>query len=158
MSAIVNALSSVVLTRLHLTWAHVGKKTNLEALSKFNDPTGGFSGYRTLHSNAEGPCVPFIGMYLTDIVHIKDQFSNQDGRISFIQCQRWYDAVTTMLKSQTKPYPIADNESTAMFISGHLRSMSTNNDQSRLWARSQEVQKTELQNSDIRRGLEAAGF
>lgn len=159
MSAVVNALSSVVLTRLHLTWAHVGRKSNLETLSKFNDPTGGFSGYRTLHSNADGPCVPFIGMYLTDLVHIGDTFPKEGDQISFIKCQRWYDAVATMLKSQPKPYLIAENESTAAFISGHLRSMgTTQKDQQRLWARSQEMQQSELASSDIRRGLEAAGF
>ncbi|KAJ7597375.1 ras guanine nucleotide exchange factor domain-containing protein [Mycena floridula] len=159
MVAVINALSSTVLTRLHLTWAHVGRKSNLDALLKYNDPSGGFSAYRALQLNAEGSCVPFIGMYLTDIVHIQDQFSEEDGRISFVRCQRWYDVVAIMLKSQSRPYSIAENDSTSTFINNHLRTMAAGSkDQARFWARSQEVQQLELAHADIRRGLEAAGF
>jgi son of sevenless len=159
MSAVVNALSSTVITRLHLTWAHVGRKSNLDALLKLNDPSGGFAGYRTLQLSAEGPCVPFIGMYLTDIVHIQDQFNKERDRVSFIQCQRWYEVTTIMLKSQNRQYNIAENDETMIFITGHLKSMSTGSkEQAKFWARSQDVQQSELAHADIRRGLEAAGF
>jgi son of sevenless-like protein len=158
MSAVINALSSTVITRLHLTWAHVGKKSAFDALLKFNDPTGGFSGYRGLQLNAEGACTPFIGMYLTDIVHIQDQW-DEDGRVSFIQCQRWYEVITVMLRFQCRPYPFGENGSTLTFIAGHIRAMSAGSkDQAKFWSRSQEVQQSELAHADIRRGLEAAGF
>ncbi|KAJ7508677.1 ras guanine nucleotide exchange factor domain-containing protein [Mycena galericulata] len=157
MSAVINALSSTVISRLHLTWAHVGRKSILDTLIKFNDPSGGFSGYRALLMNAEGPCVPFIGMYMTDIVHISDQFSDQDDQISFLQRQRWYEVVQIMLRSQSKPYNIAESESTMNFICGHLR-MDSLKDQTWFWEKSQEVQQSELAHADIRKGLEAAGF
>ncbi|KAJ6523591.1 ras guanine nucleotide exchange factor domain-containing protein [Mycena capillaripes] len=157
MSAVINALSSTVISRLHLTWAHVGRRSILDALVKFNDPTGGFSGYRALLSNAEGPCVPFIGMFLTDIVHISDQFSDHDGQISFLKRQRWYEVVQIMLRSQKQPYIIAESETTLNFIGGHLR-MDSLKDQTWFWEKSQEVQQSELAHADIRKGLEAAGF
>nr|GAT61374.1 predicted protein [Mycena chlorophos] len=164
MSAVINALSSTVISRLHLTWAHVGRKSILEALVKYNDPTGGFSGYRALLANAEGPSVPFIGMYLTDIVHISDQFSDRElpelggqKELSFLQRQRWYDVVQVMLRAQSKPYLIAESESTTNFIWGHLR-MDSMKDQTWFWEKSQEVQQSELAHADIRKGLEAAGF
>ncbi|KAJ7687418.1 ras guanine nucleotide exchange factor domain-containing protein [Mycena rosella] len=157
MSAVINALSSTVISRLHLTWAHVGRKSILDTLIKFNDPSGGFSGYRALLLNAEGPCVPFIGMYLTDIVHISDQFSDHDGQISFLKRQRWYEVVQVMLRCQARPYNIAESESTLNFISGHLR-MDSLKDQTWFWEKSQEVQQSELAHADIRKGLEAAGF
>ncbi|KAJ6623083.1 ras guanine nucleotide exchange factor domain-containing protein [Mycena sp. CBHHK59/15] len=157
MSAVINALSSTVISRLHLTWAHVGRKSILDALVKYNDPTGGFSGYRSLLTHADGPCVPFIGMYLTDIVHIADQFSDHDGQICFLQRQRWFEAVQVMLRSQSKPYNIAESETTMNFIWGHLRTDSSK-DQTWFWEKSQEVQQSELAHADIRKGLEAAGF
>ncbi|KAJ7103128.1 ras guanine nucleotide exchange factor domain-containing protein [Mycena belliarum] len=157
MSAVINALSSTVISRLHLTWAHVNRKSILEALIKYNDPSGGFSGYRSLLLNAEGPCVPFIGMYLTDIVHISDQFSDNDGQISFIKRQRWYEVVQIMLRCQTRPYNIAESESTSNFILAHLR-LDSMKDQTWFWEKSQEVQHSELAHADIRKGLEAAGF
>ncbi|KAJ7755059.1 ras guanine nucleotide exchange factor domain-containing protein [Mycena maculata] len=157
MSAIINALSSTVISRLHLTWAHVGRKSILDTLIKFNDPSGGFSGYRALLLNAEGPSVPFVGMYMTDIVHIADQFTDHDEQISFLQRQRWYEVVQIMLRSQAKPYNIAESDSTTAFIWGHLKTDSLK-DQTWFWEKSQEVQQSELAHADIRKGLEAAGF
>ncbi|KAJ7024347.1 ras guanine nucleotide exchange factor domain-containing protein [Mycena alexandri] len=157
MSAVINALSSTVISRLHLTWAHVGRKSILDALIKFNDPSGGFSGYRALLNTAEGPCVPFIGMYLTDIVHISDQFSDHDEVISFLKRQRWYEVVQIMLRAQGRPYNVAESETTLNFIGGHLR-MDSMKDQTWFWEKSQEVQQSELAHADIRKGLEAAGF
>ncbi|KAJ7269310.1 ras guanine nucleotide exchange factor domain-containing protein [Mycena haematopus] len=157
MSAVINALSSTVISRLHLTWAHVGRKSILDGLIKFNDPTGGFSGYRSLLNSAEGPCVPFIGMYLTDIVHISDQFSDSPENISFLKRQRWYEVVQVMLRSQKQPYNIAESDSTLTFIWTHLR-MDSLKDQTWFWEKSQEVQQSELAHADIRKGLEAAGF
>ncbi|KAJ7204466.1 ras guanine nucleotide exchange factor domain-containing protein [Mycena pura] len=157
MSAVINALSSTVISRLHLTWAHVGRKSILDGLIKYNDPSGGFSGYRALLANAEGPCVPFIGMYLTDIVHISDQFKDSEGTITFLKRHRWYEVVQVMLRAQAKPYLIAESESTLNFITGHLR-MDSMKDQTWFWEKSQEVQQSELAHADIRKGLEAAGF
>jgi son of sevenless-like protein len=166
MSALINALSSTAITRLHLTWAHVGKKSNLDTLLKYNEPTGGFSGYRNLLQTAEGPCVPFIGMFLTDIVHIQDQFGDntsptaanpENSLICFVKRQRWYDVITTMLRHQQKPYNIAECESTRSFIENHIQSANTR-DPSWFWSKSQEVQHSELAHADIRRGLVEAGF
>jgi len=157
MSAVINALSSTVISRLPLTWAHVGRKSTLDALLRHNEPTGGFSGYRSLLQNVDGSCVPFVGMYMTDLVHIQDQFSDEDGRICFLQKQRWYETIMAMLRYQSKPYDIAENDPTLKFIEEHLREDSTK-DQNWFWVRSQEVEETELAHADIRKGLEAAGF
>lgn len=72
-SAITAALSSAELTRLHLTWAHVGRGSQLASLVRLNEPSANFSAYRSLLQTVSGPCVPFIGIFLTDIVHIHDQ-------------------------------------------------------------------------------------
>lgn len=157
MSAVINALSSTTITRLPLTWAHVGRKSNLDALLRHNEPTGGFSGYRQLLQNIDRPCVPFVGMYMTDLVHIQDQFSDENGRICFLQRQRWYEAVTAMLRYQSKPYDIAENGSTLKFIEERLREDSVK-DQNWFWTRSQEIEEEETAHADIRKGLEAAGF
>lgn len=166
MSALINALSSTVISRLHLTWAHVGRKSNFEALLKHNDPTGGFAGYRGLLQSTEGPCVPFVGMFLTDIVHIQDQFtddvespsgSSAVPHICFLKRHRWHDVVQQMLRYQPKQYNIAESDSIRIFIESYLRS-TNGKDDAWFWARSQELQQSELAHADIRKGLEAAGF
>lgn len=164
MSAIVTALSSTVVSRLHLTWAHAGRKSQLEALLKYNAPSGGFGGYRALLQSVEGPCVPFIMMFLTDIVHIQDQIPDhmdsdtpQEPIIWFTKRQKWHDAITAALKYQSTRYPFSENEPSKNFIMGQLRTGGLK-DQSWFWQRSGEVQQTELAHADIRKGLEAAGF
>ncbi|KAF8899165.1 ras guanine nucleotide exchange factor domain-containing protein [Infundibulicybe gibba] len=157
MSALINALSSTVITRLHLTWAHVGRKSTLDGLLKYNEPTGGFSGYRSLLQNVEGSCVPFVGMFLTDIVHIQDKFEDKGNQICFTARKRWYDAVSAMLRYQPRPYYFAENDSTMNFITTNLRA-GASNDTQWYWTRSQELQQSELAHADIRRGLVEAGF
>lgn len=154
MSAIINALSSTVIHRLDRTWWHVGRKNTFETLLKCNEPSGGFSAYRQLHLHAtESPCVPFIGMYLTELVHIKDSYSDGAGRVSVLQRQRWYDVVMIMLRSQARPYNITENE-TMKFIQSNLRGWTTTKDwQAKFWSKSQEVRRLERDNADIRKGL-----
>jgi son of sevenless-like protein len=165
MSAILTALSSVSISRLLLTWAHSARKSHLDSLLKYNEPTGKFGAYRIALQSAEGPCVPFITMLLTDIVHVEDQVpdtipSNSETEgplICFTKRQRWYDIVTTILRHQSKMYNLAEDEPTKAFVITQLKSASAK-DQEWFWVKSQEVQQLERAHADIRKGLEAAGF
>ena len=159
MSAIVSALSSSVLTRLHLTWAHVNRKAALDSLCQYNEPNGGFARYRNILRDIEGPCVPFITMYLNDIVHTQDNFALQDtdGRICFYKRARWYEIVNNILKFTKRPYNISVNETMRHFIEAQLQAASKH-DSNWFWTKSQEVQHSEIAHADIRKGLEAAGF
>lgn len=107
--------------------------------------------------------MPFLTMFLTDIVHIEDKLPNniqsttvQEPLIFFYKRQRWYDVVSAMLRYQSKPYSFAENDTTKKFIEEHLRTATQ--DQGWFWTRSREVQHSELAHTDIRKGLEAAGF
>ncbi|KAF8079044.1 ras guanine nucleotide exchange factor domain-containing protein [Lyophyllum atratum] len=137
MSAVINGLSSTVINRLHLTWAHVGRKAALEGLLRHNEPTGGFSGHRN-----------FTSTY---------HYSDDGERICFLQRQRSYETINAMLRYQARSYDIAESESTMNFIWRHLLEDSAK-DGNWFWTRSQEVQQSELAHADIRKGLEAAGF
>jgi son of sevenless-like protein len=96
-------------------------------------------------------------MYLIDIVHLCDQFSDKDSRICFYQKARWYEVINNMLRFQSRPYTFAASESTMTFIENQIRD-GVIRDQSWYWSKSQEVQHSELAHADIRKGLEAAGF
>lgn len=159
MSAIISALSSAAITNLHLTWAHVNRRAALEALSHYNEPNGGFARYRNLLRDAEGPCVPFITMYLSDIIHAEEHFAYQDtgGRICFYKRARWYETINNILKFAKRPYNIPLDETMKHFIEVQLLAASEH-DSDWFWTKSHEVQRTEVAHADIRKGLEAAGF
>ncbi|KAJ3561149.1 hypothetical protein NP233_g10371 [Leucocoprinus birnbaumii] len=154
MSAIITALNSTVIQRLPLTMAHVSRKSTLESLSRYNDPSGSFGTYRKLN-NVEGPCLPFITMYLTDLAHIQDQYSDKDGQICFLKRKRFYDVISTMLRHQKELYALPLDD-VAVFIKDRLQQEPPN--ERGLWKKSEEVQHSELAHADIRRGLEKAGF
>lgn len=156
MCAIITALDATVLTQLQMTWSHVGKRSSLDALLRHNGPTGGFAGYRTLLQQVEVSCVPFIIMYLTDIVHVSEHYKQEGNIIFFFQRARWYEIITNMLKFQSRPYKIAPSEATTAYIETHLREAVR--DEEWFWQRSQELQNAESAQADIRKGLEAAGF
>lgn len=154
MSAIVTALNSTVIQRLPLTMAHVSKKSTLESLSRYNDPSSSFATYRKLN-NVDGPCLPFITMYLTDLVHIQDQYCDREGQICFYKRKRFYDVISVMLRHQKEPYPLPLDD-VAVYIRNQLQQDPPG--EHALWRKSDEVQQSELAHADIRRGLEKAGF
>ncbi|KAF9444606.1 ras GEF [Macrolepiota fuliginosa MF-IS2] len=153
MSSIITALSSTVITRLPLTWAHVSKKSTLDSLLRYNDPSGSFATYRNLNS-VDGPCVPFIVMHFTELAHIQDQYNDKESRVCFYKRKRFYEVLSTMLRHQKEPYALVLDD-VAVFIRNHLQDPP---DPRWLWKKSEDVQLSELQHADIRKGLEKAGF
>ncbi|KZW00497.1 ras GEF [Exidia glandulosa HHB12029] len=75
-SAIIAALSSVDIRQLNLTWAHVGRTAQYQQLVRLTDPAGNFTACRALLQKMQGPCVPFIGMYLSDLIHYSERFED----------------------------------------------------------------------------------
>ncbi len=177
MAAIVASLYSSILERLYLTWAHVTRMNQLEPLARLTAPTANFMAHRTLYMTLEGPCVPFVGMYLTDLVHINDQlkdniaFPVSSSRpnsqpiplINFIKRQKWYDAVRAILRYQSfGGYHsghglVQENPVLTQFVETQLMNGS-GKDMADLWGRAHELQQHEVAHADFRRGLEAAGF
>lgn len=168
MSAIVTALSSTVISRLHLTWAHVGKASHLAPLNQLNEPAGSFSAYRQAQQATDTPCVPFIGMYLTDIVHINDQYHDSsvntgksaestERLFNFVKRRKWTDTLDTILAHQKRQYQFSQDIITTQFIEASL-ARAAEVVPAAFWAQSEDMQAAERQRADIRRGLEAAGF
>ncbi|CAE7232717.1 unnamed protein product [Rhizoctonia solani] len=77
LSAIAAGLSSADVSRLPHTWHLVpsARSQRLEDLVLLTSPAGGFAQLKILYSNVKF-AVPFLGMYLTAIVHAADQFKD----------------------------------------------------------------------------------
>ncbi|RKP06352.1 ras guanine nucleotide exchange factor domain-containing protein [Thamnocephalis sphaerospora] len=72
--AILAGLNSAPIHRLKRTWELVPARTNstLEVLKNRMNPTRNFSTYREGLHSIDPPCVPFLGVYLTDLTFIDD--------------------------------------------------------------------------------------
>ncbi|KAI0778672.1 ras GEF [Trametes elegans] len=170
MYAIVDALLSPVVSRLHLTWAHVGRRAQLEQLAKFHEPASSFSAYRLAQRAADGPCIPHIGMHLADM-----QLANAQGAdnivvlaassasgaplplVNFAKRERWAESIDAIVRHQARAYAFAEDAGVAGYIDANV-ALAGEKDQGSFWLKSQEIQQAELQHADIRKGLELAGF
>ncbi|KAM5536010.1 hypothetical protein V8D89_010268 [Ganoderma adspersum] len=170
MHAIVGALSASVVTRLHLTWAHVNKRAQLEQLAKYHEASGNFSAYRLFQRSVDGPCIPYLGMHLSDmqlaneyqadnilVAPASSPLGTTVSLIHFAKREKWWEAIDAMLRHQARPYAFAEDAGTMSYIETNA-ALGGEKDQGFFWTRSQEIQQAEVQHADIRKGLELAGF
>jgi len=130
MHAIVSALSSPLISRMDQTWAHTTQAPAFENLLTFSKPANRFTMYRAAIRACQGPCVPYIGMWLTEIAQINDRYpdtvpsSNRDiatpTLINFSKRAKWYDILEQMLRFRNKPYMFVDVPHTMGYIEGNL--------------------------------------
>lgn len=153
------ALSSTAIKRLYLTWAHVDREAQLEALEALNNASGNFSAYREALKAVDSACVPFMVMFLTELVRTQSQpdTTTDPSLINFSKRMRFFDTVTSMLRFQTKAFSITERAATMAFLHQELATNS-DKDQDWIWGRSEEVQLEEKSDTDILAGLGKAGF
>ncbi|KAI9139942.1 ras guanine nucleotide exchange factor domain-containing protein [Paraphysoderma sedebokerense] len=72
--AIISALNSSTIARLKRTWELITAKTNetFATLKQATDHSRNFAEYRATLKAAVPPCLPFLGLYLTDLTFIDD--------------------------------------------------------------------------------------
>jgi son of sevenless len=165
MSAIVTALSSNVISKLYLTWGHAKRDIHLEAMVKLNEPAGNFRAFRQAQKPSDGPCVPFLGPYLSDIIHVHDHYHDTTAHTSkgskpllnFIKRRKWTVILDAMFCHQGKSYTHPEDPAVVQQIKTGL-TLASAIDQAAFWTKSDEVQQAERASADLRKGLEAAGF
>jgi len=72
----------------------------------FSNPNKSWANYRKTIHEANPPCVPFVGVYQTDLTFIEDgnpdKFSN--GLINFKKCRLTASVIVEIQQYQQKPY------------------------------------------------------
>lgn len=128
MNAIVTALSSKLITSLD----YLPKAAILNEMIQLGAPTNNFGAYKSLLQSINGPCVPFIGMYLVEIIEINDQFPDTispskggfsaSTLINFTKRFKWAEVVESMLRFQNKVYGYLEAQQMMNFIEANLGS------------------------------------
>ncbi|MBW0504237.1 hypothetical protein O181_043952 [Austropuccinia psidii MF-1] len=80
--SVMSALNSSTLTRLKRTWENVGNKTKaiFDSLNKAVCHQRNYAEYRATLRTANTPCIPFLGVYLTDMTFCHE--GNPTHRVS----------------------------------------------------------------------------
>jgi len=126
MNAIVTALSSKLIPSLD----YLPKAAILNEMIKLGAPANNFGAYKSLLQSINGPCVPFIGMYLVEIIEINDQFSDTISTskgglsastlINFTKRFKWAEVIEPMLRFQNKAYGYLEAQQMMTFIEASL--------------------------------------
>ncbi|KAI8802580.1 ras guanine nucleotide exchange factor domain-containing protein [Cladochytrium replicatum] len=111
--AIQSALNSSTIARLKRTWDAVGSKskTVFERLRKATDHNQNYADYRSFLRNSAPPCLPFLGLYLTDLTFTEDGNPNTRDRgrlINFDKYLKKSKIVQDLQRFQSLSYPLVE--------------------------------------------------
>ncbi|CAB4419423.1 unnamed protein product [Rhizophagus irregularis] len=127
LTAIISGLYSAPIHRLKRTWEMVNSKTvqTLETLSKIMNSTKNFAEYREMLHSINPPCVPFFGLYLTDLTFIEDGnpdfLKSSNKLINFSKRMKTADVIREIKQYQNVPYNLSSVQEIQMFIDFHLK-------------------------------------
>ncbi|KAL9583271.1 MAG: hypothetical protein Q9203_005148 [Teloschistes exilis] len=111
LTSIISALGTAPVHRLQRTWSQVNARTMsvLEQMRRLMGSTKNFGEYReTLHM-ANPPCLPFFGVYLTDLTFIEDGISSvikKTNLINFTKRAKTAEVIRGIQQYQNVPYPL----------------------------------------------------
>ncbi|KAL8688534.1 MAG: hypothetical protein Q9218_005582 [Villophora microphyllina] len=111
LTSIISALGTAPVHRLQRTWSQVNARTMsvLEQMRRLMGSTKNFGEYRdTLHL-ANPPCIPFFGVYLTDLTFIEDGISSvikKTNLINFAKRAKTAEVIRDIQQYQNVPYPL----------------------------------------------------
>ncbi|CAI2171814.1 16221_t:CDS:2, partial [Funneliformis geosporum] len=131
LTAITSGLYSAPIHRLRRTWETVNAKTiaTLDILSKIMNSTKNFAEYREMLHSINPPCVPFFGLYLTDLTFIEDgnpnYLKNSNNKlINFSKRMKTAEVIREIQQYQSAPYKLSPVQEVQTFIHFHLRDSS----------------------------------
>jgi len=99
--------------RLKSSWAEeILEAPSWKELNDLVHPAGNFKNYRAALEhckNTQTSCIPYLGIHLTDIVHLQDGMPNvlEDGRIFFLKHITLGYHIYDLLRLKSESYPFA---------------------------------------------------
>ncbi|KAH8696682.1 putative cell division control protein Cdc25 [Talaromyces proteolyticus] len=152
LTSIISALGTAPIHRLGRTWAQVSGRTSavLEQMRRLMASTKNFGEYReTLHA-ANPPCIPFFGVYLTDLTFIEDGIPSHtpSDLINFNKRAKTAEVIRDIQQYQNVPYQLQSVPELQDYI---LSNMQAAGDVHEMYDRSLEVEPREREDEKIAR-------
>uniref|UniRef100_A0A3Q2E719 Ras protein-specific guanine nucleotide-releasing factor 2a n=1 Tax=Cyprinodon variegatus TaxID=28743 RepID=A0A3Q2E719_CYPVA len=117
---ITSALNRSAIYRLKKTWAKVCKQTKalMDRLQKIVSSEGRFKNLRETLKNCNPPCVPYLGMYLTDLAFIEEGTPNftEEGLVNFSKMRMISHIIREIRQFQQAPYRIEHQPKVTQFL------------------------------------------
>ncbi|KAG9240215.1 cell division control protein-like protein Cdc25 [Calycina marina] len=111
LTSIISALGTAPIHRLKRTWDQVPQKilSTLEGMRRLMGSTKNFGEYRESLHLASPPCIPFFGVYLTDLTFIEDGIPSlikKSSLINFAKRAKTAEVIRDIQQYQNVPYPL----------------------------------------------------
>ncbi|XP_005300721.2 ras-specific guanine nucleotide-releasing factor 1 isoform X1 [Chrysemys picta bellii] len=107
---ITSSLNRSAIFRLKKTWLKVSKQTKalIDKLQRLVSSEGRFKNLREALKNCDPPCVPYLGMYLTDLAFIEEGTPNytEDGLVNFSKMRMISHIIREIRQFQQTSYKI----------------------------------------------------
>ncbi|ODH47543.1 hypothetical protein GX48_06349 [Paracoccidioides brasiliensis] len=152
LTSIISALGTAPIHRLSRTWAQVSARISaiLENLRRLMASTKNFGEYREALHLANPPCIPFFGVYLTDLTFIEDGIPSltQSHLINFNKRAKTAEVIRDIQQYQNAPYLFHSVPELQDYM---LSNMQAAGDVHEMYDRSLEVEPREREDEKIAR-------
>ncbi|OBT50886.1 hypothetical protein VE04_09357 [Pseudogymnoascus sp. 24MN13] len=160
LTSIISALGTAPIHRLKRTWDQIPARTItvLEQMRKLMGSTKNFGEYRESLHLANPPCIPFFGVYLTDLTFIEDGIPSiikKSALINFAKRAKTAEVIRDIQQYQNVPYPLQAVPELQEYI---LSNMQAAGDVHGVYERSLQVEPREREDEKIVRVLAESGF
>lgn len=161
MMAIYSGLNNASLNRLRRTWDAVNQRhlQLFENMRTLLAPTRNFTKYRETLRKLNPPCVPFLGVYLTDLTFIEDgntdKLRNDDRLINISKRQMTAEKIQEIMIYQSTPYNLTPVPGIQKFIEENLIEARSDDE---LFEQSLRLEPREREDEKIARLLQESGF
>jgi son of sevenless-like protein len=160
LTSIISALGTAPIHRLKRTWDMVPAKTTavLESMRRLMGSTKNFGEYRESLHLANPPCIPFFGVYLTDLTFIEDGIPSiikKSALINFAKRAKTAEVIRDIQQYQNVPYPLTPVPELQEYI---LSNMQAAGDVHEMYEKSLMVEPREREDEKIVRVLAESGF
>ncbi|XP_074405153.1 ras-specific guanine nucleotide-releasing factor 1 isoform X2 [Zonotrichia albicollis] len=117
---ITSSLNRSAIFRLKKTWLKVSKQTKalIDKLQKLVSSEGRFKNLREALKNCDPPCVPYLGMYLTDLAFIEEGTPNytEDGLVNFSKMRMISHIIREIRQFQQTSYKIEHQPKVTQYL------------------------------------------
>uniref|UniRef100_A0A8C9W1S5 Ras protein specific guanine nucleotide releasing factor 1 n=1 Tax=Scleropages formosus TaxID=113540 RepID=A0A8C9W1S5_SCLFO len=117
---ITSSLNRSSIFRLKKTWLKVSKQTKavIDKLQKLVSSEGRFKNLREALKNCDPPCVPYLGMYLTDLAFIEEGTPNytEDNLVNFSKMRMISHIIREIRQFQQTSYKIEYQPKATLYL------------------------------------------
>jgi hypothetical protein len=110
-SSLMALLDGFIMTpidRLKKTFAKCEKSSikRVNELQKIMEPAHGFKSLRETLTLSTGPCIPYMGLFTSDLTHLDDgnDTFTSENLINFTKCRLIYNRIRDFMSHQDRPY------------------------------------------------------